>query len=115
TLLWHEPRDDSDDGPVGLFGQTEAAQQIESAFTLSGHVFSGKMRRDMRVCFGVPDFVIDSVGDAYQPIAARAHQPIKSITMLRRLNFARITRADGRQKVGGDNSSLQSRSRAFQH
>ncbi len=61
----------------------------------------------MRIGFRIPEVVIDAVCDSHQTIATRAQQPVESVTLFGRLNLARITRADSRERVGGDDAGFQ--------
>src|SRR5712691_9052634 len=70
---------------------------------------------DVRVGFRVPHFVIHAVGDSRQPVAPRSHQPVETGALFSGLNFTRIARADGGQRVRRDDAGLQRRSRATQH
>src|SRR6266496_4243612 len=115
TLLWHQPRNDGDNRSSKLFRETESAQKIELTFALAVKIIGGKVRRDMRIGFGIPDFIINPVRNPHQSIMPRSYQPVESIALCRRLNFTRITRADRGKRVGCHNAGLQSRGCAFEH
>src|SRR5260370_698558 len=115
TLLAYQTRNDPNDGPLGLLGKPKPPQQIEFAFALAAQVIGGKISGDIRVGFRIPNVIVDAMGDPYQAVPVRPHQPIESITLLRRLNLAGISRAHRRQNICGNQAGLQSRSRTLQH
>src|SRR5688572_7572193 len=69
----------------------------------------------MRIRFGIPNLVIDAVGNSGEAIRPRSQQPIEPMTLIARLNLAGIAWADGGKRIGGDDSRLQSRRVSFEH
>ncbi len=66
----------------------------------------------MRVGGRIPDFVIDTVRDADESVAAHTQKPVETVAVLGRLNLKRVTTADGRERVRRHQPGLQGRGHA---
>ena len=62
---------------------------------------------DVRIPRGIPDVVVDPVGDPEQPVAQRAERVAQSEAAVGRLQLARVRRAHGDDSVCRDDPALE--------
>ncbi len=77
-----------------------AAQQLGTAHGLAGEVGRGEVCRQQCIRHGIPLGRINAVDQAREILGARLHHPVEAAAKLRRQDFLRIARADGRDAVG---------------
>ena len=115
ALLARQPGDVRDYGPAQFLRQHELAEQRQLAGPLAFEIVRVVVRGQVRVRRGVPDVVIDPVRYPDEPVAAHAQEPVQAVAVLVRLNLLRVARADGRERVGRHQASLQGGGRAVHH
>ena len=96
-----------DDRYLGVERKTELLLERAAATRPVRQVLGVVSRRDGGVRGGVPDRVVDAVGDADQRLRSFAQDAIEASAALRSLDLARVGRAHGRDAVGRDDALLQ--------
>src|SRR5436190_9357422 len=82
---------------------------------LSAWIIGGEICGNVRIGFRVPNLIINAIGNPRQPITAGAHQPIKAVTLLRRLNLSSVTWADSGKSIGRQRAGSQSGRRSVRN
>ena len=105
-LLAAQAADHADNRHIRVNGQTELFLQFRLALCLAGQVIRGIFRRNARVRRGIVVRHVDAIEHAEHFMLARAEQTIQPLTVVCRLNFLGIGRADGGDDVGIHQRSL---------
>ncbi|CCC96390.1 protein of unknown function [Azospirillum baldaniorum] len=87
--------------------QAEGRLEVGLAQVLAAEVRSAVAGGDVRVDGGVPDVIVHTVEDAGQRLGPRGEQPFQARTVLRRLDFVGVGRADRGQAVGVEAAGLE--------